>query len=119
MGKKVKFLGYVPEEQKPLYYSAADLFITASQTETQGIVVNEAQACGTPVIAADSLALPEMINEGEDGYLFTPEDNKGLARVIKYHRFDESMMENARKNALNYSIKKTTDKAEKLYKELV
>lgn len=119
MNKKIKFLGYVPENLKPTYYSAADLFITASTSETQGMVVTEAQACGTPVVAADSFALPEMINEGKDGYLFTPDDSKSLARVINYHSFPKSMGKNARENSLKFSLEKSGDKMEKLYKGLV
>ncbi len=116
--KKVKFVGFVKEEEKPLYYSAADLFLTASASETQGIVITEAMACGTPVIAADAFASPEMIDEGVNGYLFSPGNYKELARIIKFHRFPKSMSRNARKRAEKISIKNTTDKLEDLYYSL-
>ena len=117
LGRKVKFLGYVPEELKPAYYSAADLFITASKSETEGLVVIEAQACGTPVIAADATAMPEIIKEGENGYLFTPDNYKELARTINYHKYPKTMQKKAIKTAEGYSIKHLTDKLEKLYEK--
>lgn len=116
---KVIFPGYVSDELKPVYYSAADAYITASGSETQGIVVSEAHACGTPVIGADRLAVPEFIREGIDGYLFNFKDPKSLARVVKYSKFPKTMRINARKHALEMSTEKMTDKLEAVYKSLV
>ncbi len=116
---KVKFAGFVAEKEKPLYYSAADLFITASTTETYGMTVIEAMACGTPVVAADASAFPELIIEGYNGYLFSPHDPKSLARVIKYHKFPRAMRKNARKFAENYSHEKAGDLLEKVYFDLL
>jgi glycosyltransferase involved in cell wall biosynthesis len=113
--KKVKFLGFVPEEKKPLYMSAADLMIMPSRTETQGIVINEAMACGTPVAGANALAIPEMIDEGKDGYLFEPGNSEELADIIRGFRPSARMRKNARKHALEFSIQKTTDKLEQFY----
>ncbi len=119
LGKKVKFLGYVPEELKTTYYSAADLFITASKSETEGLVVIEAQACGTPVIAPEATAMPELITEGKNGYLFTPDNYKELARAINFHKFPKTMKKEAVKKARQYSIKKSADKLEKLYEKAI
>lgn len=117
--KKVRFVGYVPEEKKPLYYSSADAFITASDTETLGLVVAEALACGTPVVGANGMAVPESINIGEDGFIFEPNNYKELAEIIKTKDFTQKMRENAREHALELSLEKTVDKYEELYKRLV
>jgi len=116
---KIKFLGYIPEETKTTYYTAADLFITASKSETEGLVAIEAQACGTPVIAPEITAMPELITEGENGYLFTPDNYKELARIINYHKFPKTMKNKAIKKAKQYSIKNSTDKLEKLYEKTI
>ncbi|NYZ79715.1 glycosyltransferase [Candidatus Micrarchaeota archaeon] len=118
-GEKVRFVGYVPEEKKPLYYSAADAFITASDTETLGLVVAEAMACGTPVVGADGMAIPENVRVGKDGFLFKPNDYRGLAKLMKTNEFTPEMRKNARKHALELSIEKTVDKYEELYERLI
>ncbi|MFH0986786.1 MAG: glycosyltransferase, partial [Candidatus Micrarchaeota archaeon] len=115
---KITFVGFVPDSDKPLYYSAADAFIIASLTETQGIVVTEALACGCPVMGADALAIPEMIDVGRDGVIFKP-DEKSLAKAVKSFKPSRKMRAHARSHALKFSEKKMTDKLEKLYKSLI
>jgi 1,2-diacylglycerol 3-alpha-glucosyltransferase len=66
---RVTFLGYLPEDT-PRLYRIADLFIIASVTELQSIVTMEAMASGLPVIAADAMALPELVRHGENGSCF-------------------------------------------------
>ncbi len=70
LGASVHFLGPKPWNELPLYYQAADVFVTASRSETQGLVVPEALACGTPVVAADDPAYHDFIVPGRNGYLF-------------------------------------------------
>lgn len=115
--KKVVFKGFVPEKLKPTYYSAADAFIIASDVETQGLVVVEAMACGTPVIGANSRALPEIINDGRNGYLFEPRNVEQLAEKIEMFEPSERMRKNAIRTSKNFSIEKCTAKLEKLYRE--
>jgi len=54
------------------YYAGADLFIYAATTETQGIIVSEAQAVGLPVVAVGANGIAEMVKEGFDGLLTHP-----------------------------------------------
>jgi len=54
------------------YYAGADLFIYAATTETQGIIVGEAQAVGLPVVAVGANGIGEMVNDGFDGLLTSP-----------------------------------------------
>lgn len=63
------FLGSVPHESLPLYYSAADVCMVPSYYETFGLVAVEAMACGTPVIAARVGGLQATIIDGKTGYL--------------------------------------------------
>ena len=116
--KKVIFEGFAPEKLKPLYYSAADALIIASEFETQGLVVVEAMACGTPVIAANSGALPEIIYDEKNGYLFEPRNVKELTEKIKTFKISKRMMKNAIQTSKNYSIEKCTDELEKFYRSL-
>ena len=70
---RVRFLGFVPDEELPSLYSAVDLFVLPSEYEGFGIVFMEAMACGTPVIGTDVGGVPTAIDDGETGYL-VPKD---------------------------------------------
>ena len=76
----VLFPGYVPAEEQPLWYSAADVFAYPSLYEGFGLQLLEAMACGTPVIASNSSSLPEVV--GDAGVLVEPTDVRGLAEAL-------------------------------------
>lgn len=116
--KKVIFKGFVPEKLKPLYYSAADAFVIASESEIQPIVIVESMACGTPVIAANVLAFSEIISDGENGCLFEPRNVKELAEKIETFEPSARMRKNAIRTSGNYSIGACTTRLEKFYKSL-
>lgn len=69
---RVRFTGYVPDEDLPLWYNAASVFTFPSLYEGFGMPVVEAMACGTPVVVANSSSLPEAV--GEAGLLFDPQN---------------------------------------------
>lgn len=77
---KVCFLDHVPEEDLPLLYNAADVFVLPSLYEGFGLPALEAMSCGTPVIAANRASLPEVVGEG--GILVDPLDERGMAQCI-------------------------------------
>ena len=62
--KEIRFIGFVPDEQMPALYSAAEVFTFPTLYEGFGIPVLEAQACGTPVLTSDCTALPEVGGAG-------------------------------------------------------
>ncbi|MDN5577545.1 MAG: glycosyltransferase family 4 protein, partial [Lactococcus lactis] len=78
---KVVFTGPVENEKTAYYYKAADFFISASTSETQGLTYLEAMAAGTRVLAAKNPYLSELINDDEFGQLFIGDDD--LAEVTK------------------------------------
>jgi len=78
----VHFLGFVPEEDLPAIYRAADLFVMASTCEVQSLPTLEALATGLPVVAADAVALPEIVIDGVDGYLVPPLDPRAMADAV-------------------------------------
>lgn len=65
----VLFTGLLSRKQVINSYAGADLFIFASVTETQGLVLGEAKAAGLPVVAVEALGAAEMVNHGVDGFL--------------------------------------------------
>jgi len=77
----VVFTGAVPNEKIAQYFKAADGFVFASKTETQGIVVLEAFAGGTPVIAVRATGVEDLVEDGVNGIL-TREDTEEYAQRL-------------------------------------
>ena len=78
----VIFAGYVPDDALPAYYAAADVYATGTLWEGFNLPLVEAQACGTPVVAFRLGPHPEVVADGETGYLVPPEDTGALANTI-------------------------------------
>jgi glycosyltransferase involved in cell wall biosynthesis len=68
----IHLLGYVPEEDLPALYRACDLFAIPSLVEVQSIPAIQAAVTGLPIVAANSAALPELVWDGENGFLVEP-----------------------------------------------
>lgn len=79
---RVTFLPPMPQEELPLYYSAADLFVLPSHYESFGMVALEALACGTPVVATPVGDLGRIIRRGVTGYIAADNSPDELARKI-------------------------------------
>ena len=80
----VHLLGRVPSEQVPALLANSDIHITASEKETRGLTVLEAFASGIPVIAPRAGGVTENIQEGWNGYLFTPQDQDDFLQKLKH-----------------------------------
>jgi phosphatidylinositol alpha-1,6-mannosyltransferase len=67
--RPVVFTGRLPEADKVAHYNLADLFLFPSELEGFGFVAGEAMSCGLPLIASDGGALPELVVDGEGGFV--------------------------------------------------
>jgi glycosyltransferase involved in cell wall biosynthesis len=79
---RVRFAGFVPEDEKVAHYSAADVFVLPSRYEGLGIVLAEAGACGLPVIATAAGGTVDVVAHQGTGLLVPPADPAALARAI-------------------------------------
>lgn len=79
--RSVTFAGYVRDEEQPLWYAAAELFIYPSFFEGFGLPVAEAMACGTPVITSNVSSLPEVA--GDVAVQVDPHDSAALAHTMR------------------------------------
>jgi glycosyltransferase involved in cell wall biosynthesis len=71
--RRVVFTGYVPEEDKVAYYNSADVLLFPSALEGFGLSVAEAMSCELPVVVSNRGSLPEIVVDGEGGFLCDPE----------------------------------------------
>jgi phosphatidylinositol alpha-1,6-mannosyltransferase len=79
----VVFTGFVPEAEKPAHYNLADVFLFPSAMEGFGLAIGEAMSSGLPVVASDRGSIPELLADGEGGFLADP-DRPGdfVARLL-------------------------------------
>jgi glycosyltransferase involved in cell wall biosynthesis/ElaB/YqjD/DUF883 family membrane-anchored ribosome-binding protein len=83
ISKNVQFLGHITEQELPKAYERATLFAMPSIAELQSIATMEAMASGRPVVAADAMALPHLVHDGDNGYLFQPDDVVEFSQKLK------------------------------------
>lgn len=82
LADSVRFLGYLDRQQDlPDCYAAADLFVFASRTETQGLVLIEALAAGTPVVALAAMGTLDILS-GTPGAIAAPDDKQAFGHIV-------------------------------------
>jgi 1,2-diacylglycerol 3-alpha-glucosyltransferase len=86
-GDRIHFAGVRGHDALPAWYRAADVFLFASETETQGLVLAEAAACGLPAVAVVAPGCDEVVHDGESGIL-TKADPASLAEAAIGLLFD-------------------------------
>lgn len=115
----VRLLGYVSEEDLPWLYRGAELAVVPSQYEGFGLSALEAMACGTPVLAAATSSLPEVV--GDAGELFAPGDPALLAhRIAEITAAPEhraAMRERGLARAADFSWDRTARQVLEVYRE--
>ncbi|MBI3633525.1 MAG: glycosyltransferase [Candidatus Vogelbacteria bacterium] len=89
----VTFTGFVSDGDLPAMYRASDCFIIAGTAELQSIVTMEAMASGLPVLAVNAVALPELVLDNENGFLFGHGDIDDLAGKMVKIFTDEKLRE--------------------------
>jgi 1,2-diacylglycerol 3-alpha-glucosyltransferase len=84
LGQKVHFTGFIPNEDLPGVLNSIDVFVMPSEAELLSISSLEAMACSRPLLLARAVALPELVDEGVNGLLFTPGDMADAAHHIEW-----------------------------------
>ncbi|MGW9185342.1 glycosyltransferase [Agromyces sp. NPDC055661] len=80
---RVTFTGYVTDDELREAYHRASVLAMPSIAELQSIVTMEAMASALPVVAANAMALPHLVHDGENGYLFEPGSHEDLAAKLR------------------------------------
>ncbi len=123
LGDSVKLLGKAPDEDVVKLYNFADIFATASTVELQGLSVMEAMASGLPVVSSDGMALPELVKDGSNGFVF-PSGNCELAaqkmiELLGNKKLAEIMGKKSRELIQEHDFQKSLDKYEKIYEQAI
>jgi 1,2-diacylglycerol 3-alpha-glucosyltransferase len=118
------FPGFVPATgDLPGLYRLASVFITASEIETQSLVVLEAAATCLPVVAVRTAAAPEVMEDGVNGYLVAPRDIDAMAdRLVLLLRDPveaRAMGQAGRAMVERHSLDRSIEAHEELYRSLV
>ncbi|AFR10315.1 glycosyltransferase [Nocardiopsis alba] len=117
---RVVFLGFVAHEDLPDVYRCADVFTIASTAELQSIATLEAMASGLPIVAVDAMALPHLVEEGRNGYLYPPGSPIELAARVNAVVSDEAVRarlgEHSRSMAERHRLEDSLERFEAIYR---
>lgn len=112
LDNNIQFIGYLNRETElNACYQSADVFVFASKSETQGLVLLEAMAQGTPVVAIAELGTASILIEGE-GALIAPEDTTEFANRVLQLLIYPKQREALGKRAREYALEKWTAKVQ-------
>lgn len=122
--EKVVFAGALSREELVSAYQEASVFCLPSRNEAFGIVMVEAFAAGTPVVAARNSALTEIVTDSETGLLFETEDDHDLASKITTVLIDSHLAQSLVNNASlevaeKYNWDKIVIRLDQIYHEAV
>ena len=120
LGDAVRFPGYLPLAELPLWYNAASLFAYPSRYEGFGMPALEAMASGTPVLTTDSSSLPEVV--GDAALRVAPDDVAGMSEALGRALGDEALRRDLRERGLRQAARFTWESAARqtvdVYREL-
>ena len=81
---RARFVGKIPRNEMYRFYSAGDIFAFPGIRESLGMVFLEAQSCGIPVVAFANGGIPEVVRDGETGFLVPLYDSDRFAKAIEF-----------------------------------
>ena len=121
--KNIHFLGRIVPPELYKVYRLGDVFVTASEIETQGIVLIEAAACGLPLVAVDKGAVSEVCITGENGCLCRPGDvaeiSDAMVKILSDEKLQAKYAANSIKIAHEHDFERTLDKFENIYNRVI
>ncbi|MGR3310810.1 MAG: glycosyltransferase family 4 protein [Candidatus Brocadiales bacterium] len=119
--KDIVFIGAVEDEELPLFYNLADVFLNPSSYEGFGLTCLEAMACGVPVITTNVSSLPEVV--GDAGILVTPKSVEELAQamfnVLDNNTLKDELIKKGLERVKRFSWTQTAEKTIDVYKEVL
>jgi len=122
LGDRAVFTGLLAHGRALECIAAGDVFLYASQTETQGLVVAEAMAAGLPVVAVDAGGVSEAVQDGTSGFLVAPDVEALAARgmaLLDDPTLRRAMGRAAREAARPFGLDVMTDRIVEVYESCI
>ena len=120
---RVRFRGFISEDELLDAYSTCDIFCMPGVAELQSLATLEAMAAGKPIVVADSMALPHLVEPGRNGWLYTPGQVDELTARLSQLLLDPGlrchMGNRSREMALKHRLDVTIDAFELIYQEAI
>ena len=116
---RVIFTGFIERSLLPEIYASADVCVSCSRFETQGLSIMEAMACGKPVVCPDARAFSEIITDGKDGFLFDGGVEALAARISDALNDDGTVARAGMATAASYSEESCAKMLLNLYEDLI
>jgi glycosyltransferase involved in cell wall biosynthesis len=120
LNQEVLFLGYLPEEELPGWYAAADVVVYPCLYAGFGLPPLEAMACGTPVVTSNTTSLPEVV--GDAGLMFNPhrvdELVTKLYEVLSYQNLQRKLIKRGLKRSQLFTWEQAAALTRQVYQEL-
>jgi D-inositol-3-phosphate glycosyltransferase len=120
---RVDFLGSVAHHELPFFYSAADVCVMPSYSESFGLVGLEAQACGAPVVGSDVTGLRSVVRDEVSGYLVAGHNPGAYAekigRLLENPELAQQMGRRGRLLAQRFSWSRTADRLQHLFDRVI
>ncbi len=118
---RVFFSGSIPDSELAAAYARASVFVMPSIAELQSIATMEAMASGRPVLAANAAALPHLVHDGENGFLFEPDNVEQLTELLdRVFAMNDAELQTLGDKSLHlvqsHDINRTLDAFEKIYR---
>lgn len=121
LSDRVIFTDFVSNSDLKKFYKISNIFLTASEVELQGLSIMEAMASGLPIIAASSMAIPELVKNGINGYLFEPnnaiEASEKILQLVVDKKLREKMSLKSLEIIKEHDLETTLNKFEEIYYE--
>ncbi len=118
---RVQFTGYLPQDDLPMVYNLASLFVYPTKYEGFGLPALEAMACGTPVVTTAISSLPEIV--GDAGMLIPPGDEQALASAMAEVLHDSTLFNQLRTRGLqrseHFTWERTAQQTLKVYQQVL
>jgi glycosyltransferase involved in cell wall biosynthesis len=119
---RITFLGSLPFESVPCYLKAADAFVFASVTETQGLVTMEAMAAGLPIVAVNGSGTRDIVEHGKQGFLVENDPKalaKGIQELLANPQRAKRFSNNALEKAKTFDVVQLGKQTIKVYKQAI
>jgi glycosyltransferase involved in cell wall biosynthesis len=122
-GTATTFVGYLAGEELASAYASGDAFLFPSSTETLGLVLLEAMAAGCPVVGANRGGIPDIVNDGENGCLYDPDEPGSLVSAVQRLLGDQEQRSRlrlaARQEAERWGWAGATEQLRRYYRQVL